>query len=109
MDTLNLFTALAGAVFGCIGGTSILSGLVLRRFDRFAKKLDRREADRIREALLLQNCVADCADLAIANNSAICRMADEDVCGDELRALQSSYSELERFQRSSSAEYVHAR
>jgi len=49
---LNEFQGVALAVFGFIGGTSIISGLILRRFDKLEKKLDCKEEARIEESIV---------------------------------------------------------
>ena len=41
MENSEIFRALA-SVFGFIGGASIVAGIILRRIDRFEKKLDKR-------------------------------------------------------------------
>lgn len=99
--------SIAGGIFGFIGGTSIVAGLLLRRFDRLEKKLDRREQDRVTESVIRDELIAACGSLGEANAKGLQAVTTPDACRAELERLQSKRAEYEEFMRKKSAEYLH--
>lgn len=108
MENSEIFRALA-SVFGFIGGASIVAGIVLRRIDRFEKKLDKREQDRIRENMIAVELLTGCADLSSENTAQLRKLSGKTCCKDELEAVKASREHLDEFIREKSAEYLHSR
>lgn len=50
---INEIGSIIAALFGFAGGASIISGLILRRFDKMEKKLDKQEEARIDESVII--------------------------------------------------------
>lgn len=108
MESGDIFRAIA-SVFGFIGGASVVAGIILRRIDRFEKKLDKREQDRIRESMITVELLMSCADISAENTAQLRKLGDQTCCKDELEALKASKEHLDEFIRAKSAEYLHSR
>lgn len=107
MGIVEIFS-FAGSVLGFIGGSAIISGLILRRIDKFEKKLDRRESDRIKENLMRSELLLACDRLCEANTEELRKLMSEDICETELCEAREARSRLEAFIRAKSAEYLHS-
>lgn len=94
---------------GFIGLGSVISGLILRRFDRLEKKLDRREKDLIRESVIEGEALNACAKLGEANTLALRAITSDELYENELENLRHSINALDTFMREKSAEYLHSK
>lgn len=96
-------------LFGLLGGASIIAGIILRRFDQFEKKLDKREKDRVQENVVTLDLLTNCANLTEANLEKLRELSDPDACEPELSKLRESKEQMYNFVRTKSAEYLHTR
>ncbi|MBQ8510648.1 MAG: hypothetical protein IJ493_12145 [Clostridia bacterium] len=108
MENFDL-SGIVGAFMGFIGGASVISGLLLRRFDKLERKLDRREADRVRESVMQGETLDAVGRLCEANTLGLRTLTTDAACSGELNAYRQASSRLERFLREKSAEYLHSR
>ena len=99
--------SIGGGIFGFVGGTSVIAGLLLRRFDRLEKKLDRRERDRVTESVIRDEFIAACGSLSEANAKGLQAVTTQDACKDELERLREKRAKYDEFMRTKSAEYLH--
>ena len=108
-DGISVGELLLG-LFGFLGGTSLVSGLLLRRFDRFEKKLDRREADRVEESIRREEVMLAMGRLCEANTSAVRILTGcGETCLPEQEAYREANQKFEHFLREKSAQYLHLR
>lgn len=99
--------SIGGGIFGFVGGTSVIAGLLLRRFDRLEKKLDRRERDRVTESVIRDELIAACGSLSEANAKGLQAVTTQEACKDELEQLREKRAKYDEFMRTKSAEYLH--
>lgn len=97
------------AIFSFVGGTGIISGLVLRRFDKLEKKLDKQEDARIEESVVTFQMLQAIGHLAEATALAQQRGHTNGEMETALKYYTASKDELNKFMMRRSAERTHGR
>ena len=99
---------LVSSVCGILGTSGIIGALVVRRIDRLAAQLEKRDDDRIEENIVRGEVIHTSARLAESNTVALRTLTTPEACESELREHRQAMDKLERFLWKKSAEYLHA-
>lgn len=96
-------------LFGALGGTAILSGLIMRKVDKMAKKLDTQETARIEESVVIISGIKAIGHLAEATAIAQRDGKTNGVMQDALIYYKESRDGLNDYLVLRSAERTHGR
>lgn len=99
----------ATALFGFIGGTSIISGVILRRFAALEKKLDTQEEARIEESVITFTVLKAIGHLAEATAIAQQKGYTNGQMETALKYYTESKDQLNNYLMRRSAERAHIR
>jgi len=97
-----------GSLCTLLGGSGIISSLVIRRIDKLERALEARESDLVEENVMRGEVLHTSARLTEANTYAIRAVTSDEVCERELNEHRGAMDRLEHFMRKKSAEYLHA-
>lgn len=101
--------SMALAIFGFVGGTGIISGMILRRFDKLERKMDTQEEARIEETVVTFKMLQAIGHLSEATAIAQQRGYTNGEMETALKYYCESRDELNNFMMRRSAERTHAR
>ena len=96
-------------IFGFIGGAGVIGGLILRRFDKLDKKLDRQEEARIDESIVIISGLKAIGHLSEATAMAQKRGHTNGETETALEYYKESRDELNDYLLRRSAERTHGR
>lgn len=97
------------AAFGFIGGAGVVGGLILRRFDKLDKKLDKQEEARIDESIVIISGLKAIGHLSEATAMAQKRGHTNGETETALAYYKESKDELNDYLLRRSAERTHGR